>query len=98
MTKQESLGLLERMGKFGIVELDIPTPGPGELLVQIHATALNPVDWKIYADEYFADFVQEYPAILGTDSAGLVHAIGEGVTGFSVGDRMYVLESLDRKF
>ena len=90
MTKQKSLGLLERMGKFGIIELDIPTPGPGELLVQIHATALNPVDWKLYAEEYFANFVQEYPAVLGTDSAGVVYAVGEGVTGFSVGDRVYV--------
>lgn len=98
MTKQKSLGLLERMGKFGIIELDIPTPGPGELLVQIHATALNPVDWKLYAEEYFANFVQEYPAVLGTDSAGVVYAVGEGVTGFSVGDRVYVFVLLRQLF
>ena len=84
-TKQKSLHLLEKQGSFAVQETDIPKPGPGELLVEIHATALNPVDWKIQA---YGLFIEKFPAVLGTDSAGIVKKVGEGVTGFSVGDRV----------
>lgn len=93
-TKQKSLFLLEDKGSFAVQEADIPTPGPGELLVEIRATALNPVDWKIHV--YGAFFLEhfDFPGVLGTDCAGVVKAIGDGVTTFSVGDRVYVAFSL----
>ena len=84
-TKQKSLLLLEPKGSFEIRETDIPTPGPGELLVEVHATALNPVDWKI---QQFGIAIEAYPAVLGTDSAGIVKAVGEGVTEFVLGDKV----------
>ena len=62
-----------------------------ELLVKIHATALNPVDWKI---REYAYFITEYPAVLGTDSAGTVEEVGEGVTGFAKGDKVCVIRDL----
>ena len=83
--KQKSLLLLEKQGAFAVQETDIPKPGPGELLVEIHATALNPVDWKIHV---YGFFIQDFPAVLGTDSAGVVKDVGEGVTGFEVGDKV----------
>ena len=85
--QQKSLLLLEKQGAFAVRETDIPKPGPGELLVEIHATALNPVDWKIHV---YGAFIKSYPAVLGTDSSGVVKEIGEGVTTFAVGDKVYV--------
>ncbi|KAF7789614.1 hypothetical protein EIP86_000560 [Pleurotus ostreatoroseus] len=83
--QQKALFLVEAKGAFAVQQTDIPKPGPGELVVEIHATSLNPVDWKIQA---FNFFIENYPAILGTDSAGIVKEIGEGVTGFAVGDKV----------
>ena len=54
--------------------------------MKIHSTALNPVDWK--AAKYPLPFLSEFPAVLGTDSAGTVSAVGEGVTSFKVGDKV----------
>jgi hypothetical protein len=53
---------------------------------KISATALNPADWKI--QKYGPFFIENYPAILGTDSAGVVEAVGEGVTAFKKGDKV----------
>ena len=86
MPTQKSLVLREQGGSFAVCDTDIPKPGPGELLIEIHATALNPVDWKIQA--YWFSAVKSYPAILGTDGAGIVKEIGEGVTDFAVGDKV----------
>ncbi|KAI0091079.1 GroES-like protein [Irpex rosettiformis] len=85
MSTHKALLLLEKQGKYAVQDIPTPKPGPGELLIEIKATGLNPVDWKIHD---YAFFVTEYPAILGTDSAGTVKEIGEGVTGFAVGDRV----------
>jgi NADPH:quinone reductase-like Zn-dependent oxidoreductase len=62
------------------------TPGAGEILVKTHAVALNPADWKI---QKWGFFVDSYPFVLGSDSAGTVVALGEGVTELQVGDRVY---------
>ena len=72
---------------FVLGELPIPAPGPHDVLVKIESAALNPVDWKVH-DYGFA--VTDYHAILGSDAADAVQEVGEGVTGFAVGDRMYV--------
>lgn len=83
--KQKSLLLLEKSGEFSVQETAIPEPGPGELLVEIRATALNPVDWKLHVHGYF---IEEYPAVLGTDCAGVVEKVGEGVSTFIPGDKV----------
>ncbi|GBE88144.1 chaperonin 10-like protein [Sparassis latifolia] len=83
--QQKVLFLQSKQGKFAVGTTAVPTPGPGELLVKVEATALNPVDWKIQAGGFM---ITEYPAILGGDVAGTVEAIGEGATGFTVGDRV----------
>lgn len=86
-TKQKVLYLAKPHGDFELAEADIPEPGPGEVLIEIHATALNPIDWKI--QEYNV-LITEYPAILGADAAGVIKKVGEGVTNVAVGDRVYV--------
>lgn len=87
MSTQKALYLVEAKGALAVRQREIPTPGAGEVLVEIHATALNPIDWKIQA---FDLFIKEYPTILGQDAAGIVKAIGTGVTNLAVGDRVYV--------
>ena len=86
--QQKALFLRAAKGDFYLGSTNVDKPGPGEVLVRIEATALNPVDWKIQTSGYF---ITEWPAILGTDSAGVVVALGEGVTKFAVGDKMWEL-------
>ncbi|RAL00782.1 zinc-binding alcohol dehydrogenase family protein [Aspergillus ibericus CBS 121593] len=57
-----------------------------EVVIEILATAINPVDWKMR--DYNA-FITEYPAILGSDAAGRVVAVGSAVSGFAIGDRVF---------
>ncbi|TFK46251.1 GroES-like protein [Heliocybe sulcata] len=86
MAQQKALFLKEKQGAWEVSATSIPKPGAGDLLVKIEATALNPVDWKIQKHGFF---IEEYPSILGTDAAGEVAAVGEGVTGFKVGDKVF---------
>jgi len=58
----------------------------GEVAINITATAVNPVDWKMR--DYNA-FISKYPAILGSDAAGVIAAIGPEVPGFAIGDRVF---------
>jgi NADPH:quinone reductase-like Zn-dependent oxidoreductase len=72
-----------------LLELDIPEPGPGELLVRLHAAGLNPFDWKV-ADGALRDAVPHaFPLVLGSDGAGVVEQVGPGVSRFRPGDRVY---------
>ena len=66
-----------------------PTAGPGEVLIRVHAAGVNPIDWKIRSGATASRFTTTFPAILGYDFAGTVHALGEGVTGFAAGDRVF---------
>ena len=68
-------------------EVEMPSAGPGELLVQIVATSVNPVDAKIRAGGAWAGI--STPAILGYDAAGIITAVGPGVTSFHVGDEVF---------
>lgn len=86
MSEQKALFLKTPVkGKWSVESTAIQKPGPGELLVKIHATALNPIDWKIR--EYNL-IIKEYPAILGQDSSGTVEVVGKGVKGFKKGDKV----------
>jgi NADPH:quinone reductase-like Zn-dependent oxidoreductase len=68
-----------------------PTPGPGEVLVRVHAVSINPIDWKMRSGAAKERFPIEFPAILGRDVAGIVQQVGEGVTQFQEGDRVFAL-------
>nr|BAK40869.1 medium-chain dehydrogenase/reductase like protein [Phanerochaete sordida] len=85
MSTQKALVVLEPKGAFAVQDRDIQEPGAGEVLVELRATALNPVDWKIQAFDFF---ITEYPAVLGTDGAGVVVKVGAGVTNVAVGDKV----------
>jgi len=71
-----------------LVQVSTPRPAAGEVLVRVAASAVNPLDIKILAGA--AEHARHpLPAILGIDVAGIVAAVGEGVTGFSQGDTVY---------
>ena len=92
MNKMMNALILENFGdhEFKRVELPIPHPEAGQVLVRIHASGVNPIDYKIRLGE--APYAMpELPAVLGTDMAGVVTAVGEGVTHFNVGDEVYGL-------
>jgi NADPH:quinone reductase-like Zn-dependent oxidoreductase len=66
-----------------------PDPEAGEVLVRVHFAGVNPIDWKLRAG-YLKQFMPvPLPAIPGLDVSGTVEAVGEGVSGFAVGDRVF---------
>ncbi|MBX4862472.1 NADP-dependent oxidoreductase [Rhizobium sophorae] len=74
--------------QFEIGDIPTPKPGPGEILIKIEASAVNPFD-LILRQGFMARFIPlPLPAVLGGDAAGTISALGDGVTGFSVGDRV----------
>ncbi|MFD4523569.1 NADP-dependent oxidoreductase [Streptomyces sp. NPDC058470] len=73
-----------------LVELDRPTPGPGQVLVAVRAAGVNPVDWKQRTGYGPAGgAARELPAVFGNEVAGVVEEVGADVTGFAVGDEVF---------
>lgn len=66
------------------IDVDLPPPGPGEVRMRHHAVGLNYIDTYHRSGVYPVDL----PAGLGSEAAGVVEAVGEGVDGLSVGDRV----------
>ncbi len=65
-----------------------PKPGPGEILVRVAGASVNPVDWKQRSGAIRQFMPLTLPAVLGRDASGTVAAMGPGVSGFAVGDRV----------
>ncbi len=66
-----------------------PSPTTGQVLVEVYATSINPIDWKVRAG-YLKEMVPlQFPATLGGDFSGVVFDVGEGMTNFKVGDEVY---------
>jgi NADPH:quinone reductase len=90
MTSQTMQALLVEQagGDFVATRIARPQAGPGQVLVQIEASGVNPLDTKIRAGEA-AHAKQPLPAIVGMDLAGVVVAKATDVTAFEVGDEVY---------
>jgi NADPH:quinone reductase-like Zn-dependent oxidoreductase len=69
-----------------------PEPGPGEVRIATRAIGVNPVDWKLLTGK--APVNPPLPLVPGGDVAGLVDALGEGVTEVAIGDRVMALIGL----
>jgi NADPH2:quinone reductase len=69
-----------------LVDRDVPEPGSGEVRVRLVRAGVNPTDWKRRQNPLEHDEITP-----GQDGAGVVDALGEGVDGLSVGDRVWVL-------
>lgn len=77
--------------KLKYEEFPDPVAGPGEVLVRVAASSVNPVDWKMRSGEAKERFPVQFPGILGRDIAGTVRELGEGVAGFELGDKVMAL-------
>lgn len=92
MKNMRAIYLEQINSPFTLIETETPTPGPGEALVQIKAAAINHRDVWIQYGRYFT---KDYPAILGSDGAGIVTAVGEGVDERWVGQEVIIDPSTD---
>ncbi|QRV98333.1 Zinc-binding dehydrogenase [Ceratobasidium sp. AG-Ba] len=86
MSQQKASLLLAKQGKIEVGTRPIPKPQGKQALVKVTATAINPVDWKIVE---YGVFIDEFPAVLGTDGAGIIESVGSEVTGFEKGDKVF---------
>ena len=68
-----------------------PAPGPGEVLVRVAATSVNPIDCKRRAGLTNDYYPIQFPGLIGIDIAGTVAKVGPGVEGFSLGDRVFAM-------
>ena len=73
-------------------DLPDPEPGPGQVRVRLQAAALNRVD--LWTRQGWPGLKLEYPHIPGADGAGVVDAVGEGVSAFQPGDRVVINPNL----
>ena len=86
-----------RVHKFGgpeVLQLDDvpdPKPGPGQVVVRIRAAGVNPVDTYIRSGNYA--ILPTLPYVPGNDCAGVIETVGQGVTRFKRGDRVYVVRT-----
>src|ERR1700691_6303827 len=83
-----------RFDKYGgldvleVREVEDPLAGPGQVLVAVKAAGLNPGEIAIREGKLDARFPATFPSGEGTDLAGVVQALGEGVSAFAVGDEV----------
>src|SRR6476620_11966997 len=78
-------------GPEGSLLMDVPAPAPGprDILVEVRAAGLNPVDFKFRQGKLRAIYRPPLPFVLGNELAGEVVAVGNQVSRFRVGDRVF---------
>jgi len=84
--------ILKAYGKradLALAEVARPVAAPGEIVVQVHAAGINPVDNAIIKGEFKPLLKFALPAVMGSDLAGVVVETGAGVTRFQVGDAVF---------
>lgn len=72
-----------------VMELPKPAIKPGTVLVRVEAAGINPFDWKLVDGILDGKMPHNFPMVLGVDGAGIIEAVGEGVTHFKPGDKIY---------
>src|SRR5260370_40901504 len=70
-------------------EIPRPAPGPGELLIKVHAASVNPVDWNVRQGHMQQFLPLKLPAVLGWDLSGVIAAVGTSGGKFKVGHEVY---------
>lgn len=76
------------VGKMGMEQRPVPTPGPGEVLVKVEYVGICGSDMHYYETGRIGDYVVHPPFVLGHESGGIVAVVGEGVTHLAVGDKV----------
>jgi len=85
----KALALSSFDDKPSVMDVDDPVPGQGEVLVRVAAASINAFDVRVAAGGVRGFMTYTFPAVVGGDLAGTVEALGEGVDGFAVGDRVF---------
>ena len=92
MATHHSAAILpQKGGPLSVEQRATPEPGPNEILINIKAVALNPVDHK--QRNFGLPPIPQYPAVLGSDAAGIVAKVGAGVSGLAPGTRVLAFAS-----
>jgi len=84
---------IKSYGGVEVIEINenapAPVPTENQILVEVYAAGVNPVDWKI-REGFLKEMIPlNFPATLGGDFAGKVSALGEGVVDFQIGDEVF---------
>ncbi len=74
---------------FQVEEVPRPRLKPKDVLIEVHASSVNPIDWKIASGSQKAVIRYQLPWILGRDVSGVVREVGSAVTSFKPGDEVY---------
>ena len=91
--------LIDRYGsndRVKVTDIAVPVMGPTDLLVQVHAASVNPLDAKTRAGKLKTLLKYRFPLVLGNDLAGVVSDVGAQVTRFKKGDAVYARLDKDR--
>lgn len=83
--------VLDRFGGpevLRLAEIERPCAAPGGVVVQVVYASVNPADWKAREGWLSRYFDYQFPFVVGFDAAGYIAEVGEGITGFKVGDRV----------
>ncbi|MEV8454894.1 NADP-dependent oxidoreductase [Streptomyces sp. NPDC052095] len=72
-----------------VVDREVPRPGPGQVLVEVRAAGVNPLDWRLRSGAVAEMMPVEFPFVPGGDVAGVVAEAGADVTGFAAGDAVF---------
>ncbi|MFB3739704.1 MAG: alcohol dehydrogenase catalytic domain-containing protein, partial [Candidatus Velamenicoccus archaeovorus] len=83
-----AFGLADETAEAGFQEVPMPEPGSGEVRVRVLASSINGWDTTVMSGRARGSMEHRYPVIGGKDYAGVVDAVGDGVTGFAVGDEV----------
>jgi len=91
--------VLDRFGGPEVLrmgEIERPSAAPGGVVVQVAYAGVNPADWKARGGWLSRYFNYQFPVVVGFDAAGVIAEVGEGVTGFKVGDRVVTASNQGR--
>lgn len=75
-----------------IEDVPVPEPGPGEVLVRVSGSGINPVDWKVREGGMKDRMPLQFPVIAQWEFSGTIEKLGDGVEGYEVGDDVYGIE------
>ena len=84
----KAFGLADKGAPAAVIEVPTPEPGPGEVRVKVRASSVNGFDVFVAKGMARGMMEHRYPVVIGKDHAGGIDALGEGVTGFAVGDEV----------
>lgn len=84
----KAFGLTDEQSPAAVIEVPTPEAGPGEVRVRVRASSVNGYDAFVAAGIARGMMEHRYPVVVGKDFAGVIDAVGDGVTRFAVGDEV----------